>query len=351
MEQLAGCREADRGFSMPFFSVIIATRNRPALFNQALASVLNQSLSDIEIIVVNDGSTAEYQIEYEAILKTVSTDRIRYFPLDPNAQGNGQSFVVNFGVSKATAPYICFLDDDDCWTDPNHLSRAQIVITAPGPSVDLYMTNQAGFRNGVKQPGTNWLADLPEVLAKCDNQPDRYGVHNVTVEELLQSRGFCHLNTLIVQRALFDEIGGMEASIRWECDHDLYFRLIDRSVTMKYSPVIVARHNIPDPAKTGSMTTALSEIERRLFQLMVFARAQSLCRHQGIRAYASLHYAYALKRIAEAHASAGQHVEAARYARVALRAGFSLKWGSYTAWRILRALFLRLKPFGTDPRG
>ena len=35
-------------------------------------------------------------------------------------------------------------------------------------------------------------------------------VHTVTVEELLPSQGFCHLNTLIVRRALYEEIGGME---------------------------------------------------------------------------------------------------------------------------------------------
>ena len=46
---------------MPFFSVVMATRNRPALFRQALESVLDQSCRDIEIIVVNDGSASEYQ--------------------------------------------------------------------------------------------------------------------------------------------------------------------------------------------------------------------------------------------------------------------------------------------------
>ena len=49
---------------MPFFSVIMATRNRPALFRQALASVLDQSCRDIEIIVVNDGTASEYQQGY-----------------------------------------------------------------------------------------------------------------------------------------------------------------------------------------------------------------------------------------------------------------------------------------------
>jgi Glycosyl transferase family 2 len=46
---------------MPFFSVVMATSNRPALFRQALESVLAQSCRDIEIIVVNHGSAGEHQ--------------------------------------------------------------------------------------------------------------------------------------------------------------------------------------------------------------------------------------------------------------------------------------------------
>ena len=140
------------------------------------------------------------------------------------------------------------------------------------------------------------------------------------------------------QGAVHEEIGGMEETIRWECDHDLYFRLIDRARTIKYMPVIVARHNIPDPAKAASMTTSLSEIERRFFQLMVFYRAQYLCRHSAIRAHARRHAAFTLKRISETFASTGSQAEAAFYAREALLNGLTIKWALYTAWRVFRAV-------------
>jgi glycosyltransferase involved in cell wall biosynthesis len=333
---------------MPFFSVVIATRNRPALFGQALESVLAQSCSDVEIIVVNDGSATEHQPEYESILRAVDrTNRVRAFALIPTPKGHGQSFALNFGAVEAKAPYLCFLDDDDHWIDPNHLSRAHAVIADHGTSVDLYMTNQAAFLHGEQQPGPVWIEDLPAILTKLDNRQDRHGAHTVTVEDLLRSQGFCHLNTLIVRRALYEEIGGMEQPILWECDHDLYFRLIDRAVMMKYVPVAVARHNIPDPLKTASITTALSEIERRLFQLMVFQRARYLSRHPAIRAHARLHEGYTLKRIAEAYAGAGRHVEAAYYAHDALRTVPTVKWAGYTAWRALRAL---ADPLSSGPR-
>ncbi len=234
-------KQAAQG-TMPFFSVIIATRDRPALFRRALESVLVQSSADIEIIVINDSSTIEHQREYDPILRAAESSCARSFDLAPRPKGHGGSYVRNFGAAHANAPYLCFLDDDDYWTDPNHL-------------------------------GPIWLEDLPAILSGLGNRPDRYGAHTLTVDELLQSGGFCHLNTLIVRRALYNGIGGMEEAIRWEHDRDLYLRLIDRATVMKYAPITVSRHNIPDPAEATSITTALSYLERLIDQLMVLNRA------------------------------------------------------------------------------
>ncbi len=326
---------------MPFFSVIISTRNRPALFRLALESVLSQTWSDFDIIVVNDGSTIEYQPEYQSIIGRVDSNRVRNVTLVHRPRGHGGSYVRNFGASMATAPYLCFLDDDDCWIDPDHLCRARAVISGSAARVDLYMTNQEAFLNNERQPGPIWIENLSTILASGDNSPDSYGTYTVTVSELLRSHGFCHLNTLIVRRALYEEIGGMEETIRWEEDRDLYLRLIDRATTMKYSPITVARHNIPDPTKMASATTALSDLERRLFQLRVLDRSINLAQQPTIRAYASRHKAYALKRIAESLAASGRHAEAALYAREALSIGPTVRWAAYAGWLTLRALVHR----------
>ena len=314
----------------------MATRNRPALFRQALESVLAQSCRDIEIIVVNDGSAGEHQPAYESIIGAVASIRVQSFALIPRPQGHGGSFARNFGTAAASAPYLCFLDDDDTWTDRNHLSRAQAVIAASETPVDLYLTNQAAFLNDAQQRGPIWLEDLPPILAKLGNWPDRHGAYTVAINELLRSRGFCHLNTLIVRCALYEEIGGLDERTGWEEDRDLYLRLIDRAAVMRYAPVTVARHNVPDPTKRANLTTAHSDFERFLFQLRLLDRAILFSRHAAIRAYGRRHKAHTLKRIAEALAAAGRHAEAAYYARQALGAGPTVKWAGYTAWRTLR---------------
>ncbi len=327
---------------MPHFSVVIATRNRPQLFRQALDSVLAQTLPDIEIIVVNDGSTAEHELEYESIIEATDPRRVQFFSLIARPKGHGPSYARNFGAARAIAPYVCFLDDDDWWTDPNHLDRAQAVIAASGTPVDLYMTNQAAFLDCKQQAGPIWIEDLTAILSKLSNRPDRHGAHTVIVEELLLSHGFCHLNTLIVRRALYEEIGGLDENSRWEEDRDLYLRLIDSAGIMKYAPITVARHNIPDPAKRASATTVYTEFERRLSQLRLLDRAIVFSRHAAIRGYGRRHKAYTLKRIAESLAADGHHAEAAFYAREALGAGPNIKWAAYTAWRTMRGFARQL---------
>ena len=89
---------------MPLFSVVMATRNRPALFGHALESVLGQSCQDIEVIVVNDGSAGEYQSAYEAIIRAADPIRVRCLPLSSRPQGHGGSFARNTGAAQQPPP-------------------------------------------------------------------------------------------------------------------------------------------------------------------------------------------------------------------------------------------------------
>jgi glycosyltransferase involved in cell wall biosynthesis len=324
-----------------YFSVIMATRNKPAEFRIAVDSVLAQSFRDIEIIVVNDGSEDGCQAQYSVILNTINSVPVQVVSLVQRPNGHGRSYAINSGVGKTKAPYVCFLDDDDYWTDPHHLERAADVISSS--PVDLYMA-QAAYKGADPQSGPIWLEDLGRILEHLGRRPGRNGSYTVSVEDLLKSRSFCHLTTLIVRRTLYEDIGGMEETIRWGCDHDFYLRLIDRATVMSFMPVIVSRHSIPDPAENSSMTKGLTEW--RLSQLAVFSRAQYLARHPMIRAYALKNTADTLKRIAESLAGVGRYVDAASYAREALRADPTLRWTGYTAWLTLRAL-LKVRA-GTD---
>jgi hypothetical protein len=103
----------------------------------------------------------------------------------------GVIWLATLAPRKQPPPILCFLDDDDTWTDPDHLGRAHAVITEAGGPVDLYMTNQAAFLHDKPLPGPIWIEDLPPIPAALGNLPDRYGTYIVTTEELLRSQGLC----------------------------------------------------------------------------------------------------------------------------------------------------------------
>lgn len=325
---------------MPFFSVILATRDRPALFAEALRSVLAQDFADIEIVVVNDGSREEHRVAYEAALAAVHGDGrpVRAHWLVHRPRGHGQSYSLNYGAAYAKGAYLCFLDDDDTWTDTGHLSRAARALRGSGTNADLYMTNQAAYRNESRQPGPIWIEGLAARLVQRGIVAHEGGAFPVAIADLIAVPGFCHLNTLIVSRSLYDAVGGMDEAIRWECDRDLFLRLIDRAEgTMLHHPAVVARHNIPDPSKGASMTTSLAALDRWLYQLRVLDKASLFARHPPIRAHGRQHKVYALKRIAEELYRSGRWTDAAFYAREALWIGFNPKWFAFAAYLTFKA--------------
>ena len=89
-------------------SIIIPVYNGKKHIERCLSSILQQTHTDIEVIIVDDGSTDK---SYQKCLEYRKYDnRIRLYQ---NAVNQGVSRTRNFGISKATGDYICFIDIDD----------------------------------------------------------------------------------------------------------------------------------------------------------------------------------------------------------------------------------------------
>ena len=96
----------------PLVSVIIPSHNRFEGLLHALESVKKQSLTDYEVIVINDGSDDERYLDY-----TFDID-VKVIHLKMNSvkeKGYFSDSIRNFGINKAKGKYIAFLDDDDYW--------------------------------------------------------------------------------------------------------------------------------------------------------------------------------------------------------------------------------------------
>jgi glycosyltransferase involved in cell wall biosynthesis len=331
---------------VPLVSVVMASRDRPQLFAEALASVMAQAFTDFNVVVVNDGSSVEHQVAYEevyAAARAVLGDRLQVHTLVRRPKGHGQSYSLNFGVSKSDGVFVCFLDDDDTWTDRLHLTHLSECVASPELTVpvDLYMGNQRAFFKGVEKKQTVWLEDLAGELQKRGHLPLRNGTYKVAVDDLLATHGFCHVNCLIVRRSHFDVVGGFDEGIRWENDHDFFLRAIDEAVLILHHPAVMARHNIPDPTKTGNMTTAISMLEKRLYQVRVFDKTLLFANTKNIRDHARMHKGYILRKISLELIDLGRWKEAARYAAEALGVQPGFKWSLFVLYCGVRALFAK----------
>jgi|TARA_B110000495_G_C23041588_1_gene625165 glycosyltransferase involved in cell wall biosynthesis len=95
-------------------SVIIPSYNRFKYLLNAIESVMNQTYSNIEIIVVNDGSTQKEYYEHDFPSKVQKID------LETNQKNIigyvSEGYIRNFGIKAASGKYLAFLDDDDIWT-------------------------------------------------------------------------------------------------------------------------------------------------------------------------------------------------------------------------------------------
>ena len=96
----------------PLFSVVIPTRDRPQFVQEAVGSVLAQSVSDFEVIVVNDGGSAVTDLGNDPRVRIVE------LPI-----GGGPAAARNTGLERAVGEYVAFLDDDDVWL-PGRLELA-----------------------------------------------------------------------------------------------------------------------------------------------------------------------------------------------------------------------------------
>jgi glycosyltransferase involved in cell wall biosynthesis len=104
----------------PIFSIVIPTYNRAAFITRAIHSVLNQSFSNFELIVVDDGSTDNTA----SIVAKIQDQRLRYFKNENRERAAAR----NFGIKQSVGKYITFLDSDD-YLKPNHFHEALAFLT------------------------------------------------------------------------------------------------------------------------------------------------------------------------------------------------------------------------------
>lgn len=111
---------------MPKLSIIIPTHNRPEMLENAIKSATSQTITDLEIIVVDDGSSQPVNI-------SLLDSRVL---IHRHESPKGASAARNTGISFASSKYIAFLDDDDTIT-PDFAERMVHFMETQGDEIDF----------------------------------------------------------------------------------------------------------------------------------------------------------------------------------------------------------------------
>jgi glycosyltransferase involved in cell wall biosynthesis len=197
----------------PLVSVIIPTYNRGWIVRDAIDSVLGQTYADVELIVVDDGSTDRTP----EILDSYG-DRLRV-----TRQANqGVSAARNRGIGGSSGTLIALLDSDDIWL-PKKLA-VQVDFFKRNPAALVCQTEEIWIRNGLRV-----------------NPGKRHRKHSGMIFEPSLELCLVSPSAVMVRRELFEEVGLFDESLPACEDYDLWLRvgcrfpvhLIDKPLTIK----------------------------------------------------------------------------------------------------------------------
>lgn len=177
---------------MPFFSIIIPSYNRAHILPATIESVLLQSFSDWELIIVDDGSSDNTR---EVVLG-INNERIRYV-YQENAE---RSAARNNGIGHASGSYICFLDSDDFY-EKNHLDILYKNIEKQNFPVALFFCHAFYLHDGVKT--------LPE-MHSMDKGPMQYFFSHAVIPAQV-----CIHNNILLTEKFDEDIVIVEDLVLW----------------------------------------------------------------------------------------------------------------------------------------
>lgn len=206
-------------------SIVLPTYNRAHLLPCSINSVLQQTIRNIELIIVDDGSTDDTA----AVVASYKDPRIRYIPLEKN-QGVGAAR--NTGLKLATAPYVAFQDSDDFWL-PEKLQLKLAALDAADEDVGVVYCGRLIYgRDDNNQYGERCVSYVPSRTKKT--------VAGDLYTSLL-SGNILTTTMLLAKREIMLATGGFDLTLRADEDWDMALRLAQQTkFAFVHIPLIIA---------------------------------------------------------------------------------------------------------------
>ena len=189
---------------MPRVSVVIPTHNRAHLIGPSIASVLQQTFQDFEILVVDDASTDST----EEVVRSMADSRIRYLK---HATNRHVSAARNTGILNSRGDLVAFLDDDDEWL-PTKLELQVGLLDVCAPVVGGIYT---GFVTEDRSVGKVLWTITPTARGHI-------------LHELCRLNCIGTASTVVLRKNSLEEVGLFDESIEYGEEYDLWIRLARR---------------------------------------------------------------------------------------------------------------------------
>ena len=205
---------------MPKVSIIIPTYNRLPMLKEAVNSVLAQQFEDMELIVVDDGSTdgtAEEMKQYGGRVKLIQ-----------QSQNRGVSGARNKGILHARGKYVAFLDSDDLWVKGK--LKIQVSFLDENPHYPICYTDEIWIRKGKRvnpmlkhSKYSGWIFE--KCLPLCIISP----------------------SSVVMKRTLFPRVGLFDEALPVCEDYDFWLRISARfPIFFINRKLIIKRGGHPD---------------------------------------------------------------------------------------------------------
>ncbi len=210
--------------TQPLVSVVIPAYNAERTIRASVLSVLGQTISDLEVIVVNDGSTDDT----EAVVRSLGDQRLQVL----RQRNAGHASARNAGISAAHGTYLAVIDADDLWL-PSKLER-QLAVFREQQHVRALHGSAVHVDDALR----------PLFIGHCHEGKN-------TLVDVLCFRGLPgFMCTLIAERALLLELGGFDPSLVILQDWELAIRLARREELYSTSePLVLYRVHADNQSK------------------------------------------------------------------------------------------------------
>ncbi|BAY80861.1 family 2 glycosyl transferase [Calothrix parasitica NIES-267] len=225
---------------MPKISVVVPAYNSQSTILETIYSVLQQSFSDFELIVIDDGSTDKTL----RLLSTVNDARLKVYSY-PNG---GLPAARNRGIVRATGEFISFIDADDLWTP----DKLELQLQA------LQKNTQAGVAYSwticMGNDGSSFHPGISET------------VQGNVYSKLLVGNFIGSGSNVLIRREAIESVGYFDESLKSCEDWDYWMRLAP-----KWDFVVVSKPQIIYRLSSGAMSSKLDVMEK--YQTLVLEKA------------------------------------------------------------------------------